>query len=595
VTAGALFNLTADAGTWRTDFDIAFFASLADCQAGAALPYKNHAGDERSVVPGGAAMAVVTLRFGDPGAAFTYQELPPSARGGGGRRPTVVAVLEPYDTTLSPNNGFVPYYRDFLGSEHPWNTDESPATTFDAYEDPANYLDGYPGAQPVPLTLPKAQTDVVADLATADAAAWRAMEATAPNTTPKLYRFPGTKVVGAIKFGPATGPGTGDLHAIDTTHASSSASVAAGNIHGTCPDCVVVFVSFLTGQDYAALAWVAAQPWIDVVTNSYGYATGLYPGQGEEEVTLPAVVAGQSQVWAAGNGTDGDFLVPGASYQSGRSGADWHITVGAVDTWADQSDRAMEPVDIASYGDHYPSAGSTTVGGDGQHSGTSNAAPVVAGTLAEIIGRGRDLLHDGTVGHHDGVVASGDPVHCRAAEPACPLGDGVLTRAEAQRVLFDNVLPSPNRVAAERLPAPHPAIPSAPGLPGSSQPTGADPSDLGLSRTQPAVFTYQTQGYGIVYGTYDRARFQAEQRRFADALVGAVAPYVRPSGEHTWMVVDSKCRQRLWLPWSEGEWTGTDPVFDPTVDQPAMAADAACSALPQGFNRTVAGVVNTLR
>src|SRR5919106_228294 len=96
VTPGRVFNLTADAGTWQDDFDVAFYGSLAACRAGQAkLAFTNHAGDEDSVVPAGAGTAVVTLAGGTPPAAFTYTELAdaPSipVRLDTARKPTVVA------------------------------------------------------------------------------------------------------------------------------------------------------------------------------------------------------------------------------------------------------------------------------------------------------------------------------------------------------------------------------------------------------------------------------------------------------------------------------------------------------------------------
>jgi hypothetical protein len=199
---------------------------------------------------------------------------------------------------------------------------------------------------------------------------------------------------------------------------------------------------------------------------------------------------------------------------------------------------------------------------------------VVAGTFAQVVQRGRDLLGDTSPGHREGLVngrlegilAEGEPRPCDAALLACPLEDGVLTRAEAQALVFGNVLPSSVR-----------------------PPTGVRNTQLNLVydeylTTPSSAFTYTNQGHGIVRGHSEPGRFPAEQRRFLDALRGAVGPLPRPPGEANWMFADSKCRQKLWGGWSGGYYTdgAPDPTWDPATDQLAMAWNAACTPLPMG-------------
>jgi hypothetical protein len=595
VTPGRVFLLTADAGTWRDDFEITFYGSRAACDSRAAgVPFANHAGDERSVVPAGAAVALVTLATGTPGAAFAYRELaadPFPAPPTGPRKPTVVAVVETITTDRSVlGTGFSPYHYDFLGSQHPWNlpADPDPANDIDFAADPAAYIAGYPTSTPINLTLPQNPGDDVSTRATVeDAEAWRTMEATADAAQPKLYRFPGTKVVGAIRFGPNGGPGSGDIHGTNDSHGTHAAASAAGNIHGTCPECVLVLVGITkVSEALRAMEWARHQEWIDVVTNSWeagtsAVADGIDFYQFDKE-TGPAVESGQTWVMGAGNGI-GNLIatgVPQPTYYSSGKGPDWVVTVGAVGAANDQSFwGSSRPADIVSYGEAYPSSGTNTANGSGAFGGSSNATPVVAGTIAKVIQWGREILGDTTQRHAGGVLAVGAPRPCDAGVADCPLADGTLTRAEAQAVVYDNVLPSPTRPWTSMVPSV--AVPNLPNVSGSGvAPTALNPSIGGLFMN-PSVFSYTAQGHGIVYGRKDPGRHVAEQRRFRNALIGTVEPYQRPPGEQTWMIVDSKCRQRLWGAWPPGAYTGIEPVFDPTTDQPAMAVDAWCSSMEQ--------------
>ena len=570
VSPGKVFELTADAGSWNDDFDIAFYETLAPCNgalASAWLPHRNRAGDERAVVPDGAQVVVVILVTGSEGAAVTYRELADRTVTfrSNSSRPTVVAVIEPASAgnALLDGNGFSPYHVDFLGNRHPANTDNDATNDINFTADPATYIPGYPtGVPAVSLSLPQGDDDEVAPLASADAAAWAGMEGSSADET-HLYRLSGTKVVGAVRFGEAGG---GILNGLEHNdgHGTKSASVAGGNVHGACPTCVFVLVLFEGGDDDAALEWVAQQSWIDVVSQSrgkLGHASG--PTTFPHEVIRPAVERGQTWIWASGNGYENAFVVPNPTYTWGYHGGDWNVVVGAVYGIEDRGTGSGIPVDIAAHGSPYPSAGGTVAGGKGTHTGTSNAAPVVAGVVAETIRLGRLLLGDATGVPDAGVVAAGDPRPCEGPVPDCPLQDGRLTRAEVQSVLFGNVLPAPRRFGP-------PATDTAADL----------PTDVRRTVT-PSASASVSQGHGVVHGRLDPPAFVAEQRRFLDALRGAVGPLHRPPGERTWMTVDSKCRQRLWGSWDEGYYTGVEPTFDPMVDQPAMALDAACTQVPE--------------
>jgi hypothetical protein len=591
ITPGRIFSLTADAGTWQDDFDVAFYTSLADCQAGVArLALTNHAGDEHSVVPAGAGIAIVTLAGGSPPAAFTYREYDnwsvPVVNTV--RKPTVVAIIEPVtggDTTT----GFSPYHADFLGRDHPWNTDSIAGNDIDFNANPATYIAGFPAANPLNITLPASDSDPIAPLYGADVSTWTTMAQSTPgNVHP--YWLPGTKVIAAVRFSSAldSSPNGGvNNGANNNAHGTETSSVSAGNIHGTCAECLLVWIGAITPEEeLAAIDWAASQPWIDVISNSYERSTawhdGVYLGNTTSSLTKSAVQdKGRIVVWAGGNGDDGAFLANDNTYTSSQKGPDWVVTVGAIAAANEQPLRGGVPVDISAYGEGYPAAGDTTANGETAFSGSSNATPVVAGTMARMAQWARDATGDTTTPTDPQVVAQGQPVACAANVAHCPLDDGVLTRTEVEQTLFSTVLPSPPR----QVPAASTATVPSTGVtvPANNQTTAPSPTITGAVTNLPAVDSYITEGHGIVYGRKDRNRYQAEQRQIQDALFGAVSPPARPPAEPAWFVVDSKCRQRLWGVWSMGLYTGTDPVFNPAVDQTAMAWNAACSQFPQDF------------
>lgn len=551
VLPGRAFTVTADDSSAVSDFEISFYSSLPACQDSAVgLGHNNVFGDEQGEVPAGATVALVTLHSGQ-GGSFTYREWDVAAEPApaGPQGVTVVAVVD---------GGFNPYHYDFVGSQHPWNLDGDASNDIDFSADPATYISGYPGAQAINLTLPATpDADVATRHTGVDAAAWSTFEASSTVADAKMHWFPGTKVIGAVSF---NGSGTRFWGGNDS-HGTRSAASAAGNIHGTCAECVFVLVNGATTE---ALAWAASQPWIDVVTNSYGhnlvgqFAAGVVRDNiwldAPVEETKAAVTDGQTIVFSAGNGLVNAFDVPMLTYWSSEKGPDWMVTVGAVDPRADQQySGAGKPVDISSYGSSYPSTGGTTATGVGTHSGTSNAAPVTAGTIARVIQRGRTLLGDTTEGHAAGVVASGTPVACGSANPSCALADGVLTRAEAQQAVFHNVLPSKVGVTADTV----------------------------WPSTEHA---YYYQGHGVIGGRMNGRRYVVEQQRFAAYLTGAVAAFARPAHEQTWMTVDSKCRQVIWGSWSGGYYTGTTPALDPAQDPIASAFNEWCSRSPVTFS-----------
>jgi hypothetical protein len=595
VTPGRIFSLTADAGTWQDDFDVSFYSSVALCQAGQPrIAYTNHAGDENSVVPTGAGIAVVTLASGKTPAAFTYREYADSSvpvRLDSARKPTVVAIIEPVTddpaSSAVVKTGFSPYHVDFLGRDHPWNTDADTTNNIDFNANPATYIPGYPAAEALNLHLPTTDADPVAPLATADSSAWTGMAVSYANNA-HPYWIPGTKVIAALRFNTTTMLG-GPADKLDNTaHGTKVSSVSAGNFHGTCAQCLIVWISALSeSEEYQALRWAGSQPWIDVISNSYERSAaakeGLYLGNLTPSQTKAAVNNGKIVTWAAGNGVDDNFDANTSTYWSAQKGPDWVVTVGAIAPLNDQPLKGGVPVDISAYGDNYPSAGGTTANGAATFSGSSNATPVVAGTLAHIIQWARDATGDNLTHSDPQVVVQGKPIPCAAGVAHCPLQDGKLTRTEVEQTLFNAALPSPPRPLPQgtTVTSPSPTLIVPTDTTAATVDTSRIPVDA--IRSVPAVDSYVTEGHGIVYGRLDQGRYAAEQRILQSALFGLAPLPARPPADPTWFIVDSKCRQKMWGTWSMGLYTGKLPTFDPNVDQTAMAWNSVCDQVPQDF------------
>lgn len=557
-TPGRRFVLSADAGQHLADFDIVFYDSLARCEdaVSGAVNYQR-TGDEEGSVPEQARFAIVTMKNGVPGSAFTYAESEQ-------KHPVAASPLSPENVSKSftvvavIDNEFSPYHYDFAGHQHPWNKDADPRNDFDPYADPRTYLTGYPGSKPIELTIPTSSSQDTSSLAEeTDQQKWQGMLRSDADRV-NMYRFPGTKIIGAINFNQpyqeVDGSYPGNFYGTNNSHGTRSAASSSGNIHGTCPECLIVMIS---GFYHQAVAWAASQPWIDVVTNSWGEST---VGRVRDNISLnnplsitkQASEAGQVITWSAGNGLLNAFDVPILTYWSSQKGPDWIVTVGAAEPGSEQQySGAGKPVDISSIGSDYPSTGGDTAGGEGTHSGTSNASPVVGGTFAKLIQRSRELLQDSSEGHRDGVVAEGRPLACGKADRQCPLGDGILTRTELERVIYETALPAPLR-----------------------------PS---VNSTWPSTeYAYYYQGHGVISGrSATPSRFKEEQRSFVDVLTGNAGPPNRPAGEENWFIIDSKCRQRLWGQWSGGIYQGVEPELDSVRDPLATQFDTWCSAISQ--------------
>jgi len=483
----------------------------------------------------------------------------------------VVAVID---------SGISPYHWDFLASKMPQALDRDRSNDLPLDKDPATWLKGFPKsgfASKTRMNLHLEQRDEGATLSSLhqrDAALWSSVKDSAPGSI-NYYWFPGTKVIGALSFNyteqvqstidqnPVEGY---QYHGIyGTDHGQGTSSVSVGNIHGTCPECLIVHIT--AGDTTAterALAWAESQPWIDVISNSYGLQTvprgevrdGLYGGQVEPQ--RKASERGQTIVFSAGNGIENAFVVPFSTLTSSVKGPDWVVTVGATVPGASGATESGsgKPVDVSGIGSDYPSAyNSTTVSNGSKFSGTSNAAPTIAGTYARGLWLARKAMAGPSRIQAGGVISVGK-ARCGKARPSCEVGDGRLTAVELRDRLFKGAKSTGGGTA-----------------PGGLVPQG-----------RVADEHWANEGYGTYYARLknDDAKWLAEFDRFFGPVVGTRAAMARPADEKAWFVVDSWCRQHIFGSWSGGYYRdGRDqlPSPDPLAAPVRTAYAAACNAL----------------
>lgn len=265
----------------------------------------------------------------DPPCAFdgtACEAQPPSAR-------VTVAVID---------SGINPYHDDFAGANR-----------------------GAPvPATPLALTLDKPYGEAVK----ADAALWESVE------VGQLYTFPGTRIVGAIsmgELGTTTSPSS-SLVLDDVGHGTGTASAVARN----APHADLVMVQVGAASLGKGVDWAASQPWIDVISISWG-TIGNVPlgGQDVVDAAKKAVDSGKLVFVAAGN-------EPTAA-PTGYSGPTWVVSVGGSspdgkgETWT-----ASKGVDVVSDFSPVLARHDSTEATD-EMFGTSFATPTVAGTVAE--------------------------------------------------------------------------------------------------------------------------------------------------------------------------------------------------------------------
>jgi hypothetical protein len=460
-------------------------------------------------------------------------QTPPSGIGDA----TVVAVI---DEQMNP------YHWDFLASKMPQALDSDPSNDLPLDQPASTWLPGFPEATKLDITVPSSLQGKPDTLLAGDQAKWNTVEMSTADK-PRVYWFPGMKIIGAMTFTGTRIADTGDQHG------TGSASTAVGNLSGTCPECLLFYIGESDSESgEAAIEWAMKQPWIDVISNSYGYSfyqrDRLYSWS-DTEKQRAASDRGQSIFFSAGNGVDAGFVAPNSTLFSSQEGPDWITTVGAVTQGDDNyyispSDPytaysgAGKPADIAGVGEQYPNAyGAPTVRHFGNgFSGTSNATPQLAGTYARALYLARTALTGASRTQAAGVIATGDPIACGPARATCELGDGKLTAGELRTRLYEG--------------ATH---------------TGKGYTVAGITDGLPVAndeLEYLAVGHGYYAGRQSKFRdlFEAESDGLLDTMLGTIAPKARPDGEREWMIVDSYCRQKNW-----GSWTGGYYVDGKTV------------------------------
>jgi hypothetical protein len=478
------------------------------------------------------------------GAFFAVPATPAKSSGrageGGIGDATVVAVLD---------SGLEPYHWDFLASKMPQATDGDPSNDLPLDRPPHTWIPGFPSPGKafnsygrLDLTLEEKDPEApVASLAAKDAETWAGIKRSRPKKL-RYYWIPDTKVIGTMTFNddPESLKGEPNSHGVGTTSAS------VGNLHGTCPECLLLFINLGSREDSeAAIEWAMSQPWIDAITNSYGYSLAyrdrFYSGS-NVKAQRKASLRGQTVFFSAGNGQANTFTVPNATLLSSQEGPDWIVTVGAISPGEDNyygdplatSHHASysghgKPADIASIGLDYPSAyTSATVGGTGTSgfSGTSSSTPTIAGIYARALWTARRAMRGNSKVQRKGIVSTGR-FECGKARPRCELGDGSLTARELRTRLFEGAIHTEAGMTVSFV---------TPGLP----PIGED--------------EFLNEGHGSYFGreTGKLKDYLKEFQRVVGPMMGTMMPLPRPEGERDWMIVDSFCRQHIWGPWTGG-------------------------------------------
>jgi hypothetical protein len=466
----------------------------------------------------------------------------------------VVAVID---------GGFNPYHFDFLAAHMPQAQNADPSDDLPLDADPSTWLPGFPepssfasyGALRLNLTpdndkadptcTPVAASQVPPRAATEcpypglyenDTAAWETVNRSTLQEVHFKY-VPGTKVVGYVNFGSGTGFGA-------QTHGVGTTSVSVGNYHGSCAECLLVFVN---GGSEDSIRWVLSQPWIDLVTNSYGAGSFQVAGLVRDNIyddcdlqaQQTAVERGLQVFFSGGNGFANAFDAPPMTLASCQKGPDWIVTVGAITPDGENSYTGHgKPVDVAAPGSGYPSAGGADVNATVSFSGTSNAAPVTAGLYAAALADLRQALPGPSRMQVNGTVATG-PAGCGTANAECAMADGFLTVHEVRQALYRAAQPTAGYFAD---PVTRSGIP------------------VGNAETE-----LWTEGHGSFMAHL--GDLDGEVKRIVDYALGEWTE--EPSAAETaWMTAYSYCAQQVWGTWKHGAWTEGSALPTPDPQWP---------------------------
>ena len=467
---GGTFTLEKVSGaTGLEDFDIAFYASFNPVVSSATIATRK-IGGEAGTIPDGSRFAIVTL-FNGANGAFRFRAYAPSdaVKQQGGLKPAAL----PSAPGIYPNFGFeedrVKQWAKRLASKshvviavvdtgiNPYHV----AYRRSEYTiHPSNYIEGFPTDAPA-LGLSFNAGDYVSARTADDAPVWGQV------AERKLYWIPGTNIIGAYSVADYAGTPPGGLpsrpiidddgHGTGTTSVSGGGALSTkGTPYGSNPDALIVIIE---GLGDAGVKWASEQPWIDFISGSYGDAASvpctdsgdatvddaadIWCGR-EYRYTAPFVLRdGRTAVFSAGNGLSRTGIATDR-YSSLRptSGPSWVITVGAVSARNEQ-DYAWHsvPVDISSYGLHWPAADPFSFSGEVEFGGTSNATPVTAGVFSRALLAARRSLGDAVEGIHTSSDGKGVPAYGPAGLAKGLIADGVLARTELEDAVFKTAQP----------------------------------------------------------------------------------------------------------------------------------------------------------
>jgi hypothetical protein len=471
---GGAFQLEVLGGlTGLEDLDVSFYASFNPVVSSSA--YNTRAlGGEAGTIPEGSRYAVITM-FNGAEAQFRFRGYEPVATpeakpgkpaplplpaapgiytdygtsGKGVDQWTKVLAKRSHVVIAVVDTGINPYHAAYRRTDYRVH--------------PSRYIEGFPAGVPA-LGLSLGAADYVSARNADDPEVWAKVGGKT------LYWIPGTNIVGAysdydyfdeVNDAPPAGVVAPRPVIDDSGHGTGTTSVAAGAgtsslgaPFGSNPNALIVS---LEGLGDAAVKWASEQPWIDFISGSYGDALSVPCNEtvnddgavwcGKEyEYTAPFVLRdSRTSCFSAGNGLTRTG-VAADRYSSLRptSGPSWVVTVGAVSPRNEQDyGWHSVPVDVSSYGNHWPAADPFSLSGEQVFSGTSNATPVTCGVFSRALQAARAQLGDAREGIHttfDGeTVAAFGPARRGATGP---LADGALTRLELQDAVFKTAEPA---------------------------------------------------------------------------------------------------------------------------------------------------------